>query len=81
MQQRHRPSVKVTDIPSQLIDVRDAWLTCTAHFRAGGGITNLLFKLDGPKEDNPVLVRIYGQDTDILIDREKDTDLFQELAT
>lgn len=47
---------------------------------AGGGITNLLFKLDGPETENPVLVRIYGQDTEVLIDRERDNKLFNELA-
>lgn len=47
---------------------------------AGGGITNLLFKLQGPKDEAAVLVRIYGEDTDVLIDRERDNALFDELA-
>lgn len=47
---------------------------------AGGGITNLLFKLQGPKEEAAILVRIYGEDTDVLIDRERDNELFDELA-
>ena len=47
---------------------------------AGGGITNLLFKLEGPKEEAAILVRIYGEDTDVLIDRERDNALFDELA-
>lgn len=47
---------------------------------AGGGITNLLFKLDGPEAEDSVLVRIYGQDTEVLIDRERDNALFNELA-
>ncbi|CAM9493272.1 unnamed protein product [Scytosiphon promiscuus] len=46
----------------------------------GGGITNLLFKLQGPTEEGAVLVRIYGEDTDVLIDRERDNALFDELA-
>lgn len=47
---------------------------------AGGGITNLLFKLQGPEEEAAILVRIYGEDTDVLIDRERDNALFDELA-
>lgn len=47
----------------------------------GGGITNLLFKAEGPAGMAPVLVRIYGEGTDILIDREKDNHLFHELAS
>ena len=47
---------------------------------AGGGITNLLFKLQGPKDEAAILVRIYGEDTDVLIDRERDNALFDELA-
>eukprot|EP00903_Cladosiphon_okamuranus_P010046 g9525.t1 len=47
----------------------------------GGGITNLLFKLQGPEEETAILVRIYGEDTDVLIDRERDNALFDELAS
>lgn len=47
---------------------------------AGGGITNLLYKLQGPPAEAAILVRIYGKDTDVLIDRERDNALFDELA-
>lgn len=56
----------------------NCWLVSVGS--AGGGITNLLFKLDGPETENPVLVRIYGQDTEVLIDRERDNALYNELA-
>lgn len=48
---------------------------------SGGGITNILFKAQGPSEIPPVLVRIYGDGSDVLIDREKDNHLFHELST
>ncbi|CAN0201555.1 unnamed protein product, partial [Ectocarpus sp. 12 AP-2014] len=48
---------------------------------AGGGITNLLFKLQGPPAEAAILVRIFGKDTDVLIDRERDNALFDELAS
>ncbi|CAM9228859.1 unnamed protein product [Discosporangium mesarthrocarpum] len=44
-----------------------------------GGITNLLFKLTGPGS-LALLVRIYGVNTDIMIDRERDNRLFNELG-
>lgn len=47
---------------------------------SGGGITNLLYKLQGPETEAAILVRIYGEDTDVLIDRERDNALFDELA-
>lgn len=47
----------------------------------GGGITNVLFKAEGPKGEEPVLVRIYGENTDILVNRDRDNHLFHELAT
>ena len=48
--------------------------------RTAGGITNQLYKLEGPPEEAAVLVRIYGEDTDILIDRERDNRIFNELS-
>lgn len=40
----------------------------------------MLYKLQGPETEAAVLVRIYGEDTDVLIDRERDNALFDELA-
>eukprot|EP00752_Nemacystus_decipiens_P008976 g8013.t1 len=64
--------------------MQGAWLEFPSEEIAvtviGGGITNLLFKLQGPKEEAAILVRIYGEDTDVLIDRERDNALFDELA-
>lgn len=38
--------------------------------KVSGGITNLLLKLSPPDEHKPVLVRVFGDNTDIVIDRE-----------
>jgi len=43
-----------------------------------GGITNLLYRLEAGGESR--LVRIYGENTEVLIDREQDTATFAELA-
>jgi ethanolamine kinase len=50
-----------------------------------GGITNLLYKVSGGGGAGAaaalsVLVRIYGPNTEILINREEECDLFEELA-
>lgn len=40
----------------------------------------MLYKVQGPESEGAVLVRIYGEDTDVLIDRDRDNALFHELA-
>lgn len=50
-----------------------------------GGITNLLFKVTVPAITEPLgasalLVRIFGEKTEVLIDREKDNAVFEELS-
>lgn len=45
----------------------------------GGGITNLLFRLDDGDRP-PVLVRIYGRNTEVVIDREGENRLFARLS-
>ena len=37
--------------------------------KVSGGITNLLLKLSPPPQHEPVLVRVFGDNTDIVIDR------------
>ncbi|CAM9334996.1 unnamed protein product [Ectocarpus sp. 4 AP-2014] len=65
--------------------MKDAWLNYPTEdivvTTIGGGITNLLFKLQGPPAEAAILVRIFGKDTDVLIDRERDNALFDELAS
>jgi ethanolamine kinase len=45
----------------------------------GGGITNLLLRVDAAGLD-PVLVRIYGPNTEVVIDRESENRLFAQLS-
>lgn len=45
----------------------------------GGGITNALFRLQAP-ERPPILVRIYGPKTEVVIDRERENRLFAHLS-
>ncbi len=44
-----------------------------------GGITNVLHRLDAPGK-NAVLVRIYGPNTDVVIDRERENRIFASLS-
>jgi len=43
-----------------------------------GGITNLLWKVSGPS--GSVLVRVYGENTELMFDRQQECALFGELA-
>jgi len=43
-----------------------------------GGITNLLYKVSGPAV--PLLVRVYGDNTDVIIDRAKETNMLKQLS-
>jgi hypothetical protein len=45
-----------------------------------GGITNLLFKVSHAPSGSAALVRIFGEKTEVLIDREKDNRTFALLA-
>ncbi|CAM9835114.1 unnamed protein product [Chrysoparadoxa australica] len=45
-----------------------------------GGITNTIYKAFNSVTHQAVLVRIYGQDTDLLLDRQREIRVFQELA-
>eukprot|EP00516_Mucochytrium_quahogii_P001856 CAMPEP_0203760686 /NCGR_PEP_ID=MMETSP0098-20131031/13930_1 /ASSEMBLY_ACC=CAM_ASM_000208 /TAXON_ID=96639 /ORGANISM=" , Strain NY0313808BC1" /LENGTH=401 /DNA_ID=CAMNT_0050654363 /DNA_START=118 /DNA_END=1319 /DNA_ORIENTATION=- len=57
----------------------DAHMDNTQITTLQGGLTNQLYLVDDGKHE-PVLVRIYGQNTEILIDRKKDTDVFHMLS-
>lgn len=48
--------------------VADRGMLCKVA-KVSGGITNLLLKLSPPDEHKPVLVRVFGDNTDIVIDR------------
>ena len=57
-----------------------AWQGASATLHVvGGGITNVLRRLEAPGLD-PVLVRIYGPGTERVIDREGENRLFAQLA-
>ncbi len=49
--------------------------------KVSGGITNLLLKLSPPDEHKPVLVRVFGDNTDIVIDRKAEEIVSLQLYT
>eukprot|EP00904_Undaria_pinnatifida_P006155 jgi/Undpi1/266/HiC_scaffold_1.g00262.m1 len=46
-----------------------------------GGITNVIFKARNAGTGEGALVRVYGKDTDLLLDRRKEAAVFSELST
>ena len=52
------------------------------HSTIAGGITNLLWKVLPPEESGlgPVVVRVFGEETDRLIDRERELRLLLQLS-
>ncbi|CAB1116385.1 unnamed protein product [Ectocarpus sp. CCAP 1310/34] len=46
-----------------------------------GGITNVIFKARNAATGEGALVRVYGKDTDLLLDRRKEAAVFSELST
>ncbi|CBJ26798.1 choline/ethanolamine kinase [Ectocarpus siliculosus] len=46
-----------------------------------GGITNVIFKARNTATGEGALVRVYGKDTDLLLDRRKEAAVFSELST
>ncbi|CAM9772899.1 unnamed protein product [Pylaiella littoralis] len=46
-----------------------------------GGITNVIFKAQNVVTGEGALVRVYGKDTDLLLDRRKEAAVFSELST
>eukprot|EP00752_Nemacystus_decipiens_P017308 g15505.t1 len=46
-----------------------------------GGITNVIFKARNLATGEGALVRVYGKDTDLLLDRTKEAAVFSELST
>mmetsp|Transcript_42048 Transcript_42048/g.131731 ORF Transcript_42048/g.131731 Transcript_42048/m.131731 type:complete len:418 (-) Transcript_42048:123-1376(-) len=45
-----------------------------------GGVTNMLYRVSGPGAAQPVLVRVYGLNTEVLIDRERENRIFAALS-
>ena len=43
-----------------------------AIFQISGGITNLLFKMSPKDGQDPVLIRVFGAKTEMMINRERD---------
>ena len=52
------------------------------HSTIDGGITNLLWKVLPPEESGlgPVVVRVFGEETDRLIDRERELRLLLQMS-